>query len=45
MGVGSGRQPIEPRNLARSFPRMVETHKLRPVRVHDLRHTAASLLK
>ena len=38
-------QPIEPRNLARSFARIVETHKLRPIRVHDLRHTAASLLK
>ncbi|MGI5162512.1 site-specific integrase [Microbispora sp. CA-102843] len=38
-------KPIEPRNLARSFARIVETHKLRPIRVHDLRHTAASLLK
>ncbi|MGW5266583.1 hypothetical protein ACWEQG_36870 [Microbispora sp. NPDC004025] len=36
---------MEPRNLARSFARIVETHKLRPIRVHDLRHTAASLLK
>ncbi|MER7503811.1 tyrosine-type recombinase/integrase [Nonomuraea pusilla] len=40
----SGR-PIEPRNLARSFARIVEQNKLRPIRVHDLRHTAASLLK
>ncbi|WP_169983806.1 tyrosine-type recombinase/integrase [Microbispora sp. H10836] len=36
---------MEPRNLARSFARIVETHKLRPIRVDDLRHTAASLLK
>ncbi|MEU8040992.1 tyrosine-type recombinase/integrase [Streptosporangium sp. NPDC049078] len=40
----SGR-PIEPRNLARSFARIVAANKLRPIRVHDLRHTAASLLK
>ncbi|SEN08935.1 site-specific integrase [Nonomuraea pusilla] len=40
----SGR-PIEPRNLARSFARIVEQNELRPIRVHDLRHTAASLLK
>ncbi len=40
----SGR-PIEPRNLARSFARIVEANKLRLTRVHDLRHTAASLLK
>ncbi|MFI7133849.1 tyrosine-type recombinase/integrase [Nonomuraea sp. NPDC050153] len=37
--------PIEPRNLARSFARIVKAAKLRPIRVHDLRHTAASLLK
>ncbi len=40
----SGR-PIEPRNLARSFARIVAANKLRSIRVHDLRHTAASLLK
>ncbi|GAA5048029.1 integrase [Thermocatellispora tengchongensis] len=40
----SGR-PIEPRNLARSFARMIDAEGLRPIRVHDLRHTAASLLK
>ncbi|MFG6193633.1 tyrosine-type recombinase/integrase [Nonomuraea sp. JJY05] len=40
----SGR-PIEPRNLARSFARIVQKNELRPIRVHDLRHTAASLLK
>lgn len=40
----SGR-PIEPRNLTRSFARIVRKNELRPIRVHDLRHTAASLLK
>ncbi|MDF5756178.1 site-specific integrase [Spongiactinospora sp. TRM90649] len=40
----SGR-PIEPRNLARSFARIIAAEGLRPIRVHDLRHTAASLLK
>ncbi|MER5423071.1 site-specific integrase [Streptosporangium roseum] len=38
-------KPIEPRNLARSFARLVAAHGLRSIRVHDLRHTAASLLK
>ncbi|MGJ6969513.1 tyrosine-type recombinase/integrase [Streptosporangium sp. G11] len=31
--------------LARSFARIVEKNDLRSVHVHDLRHTAASLLK
>ena len=37
--------PVEPRNLARSFARLVEAAGLRPIRLHDLRHTVASLLK
>lgn len=38
-------KPIEPRTLARSFARLVAAHGLRPIRVHDLRHTAAPLFK
>jgi integrase len=38
-------RPIEPRNLARSFERIVQAAGLRPIRLHDLRHTTASLLK
>lgn len=37
--------PVEPRNLARSFERLTERAGLRPIRLHDLRHTCASLLK
>lgn len=37
--------PVEPRNLVRSFARLVEAAGLRPIRLHDLRHTVASLLK
>lgn len=37
--------PVEPRNLARSFERLIEAAGLRPIRLHDLRHTCASLLK
>lgn len=37
--------PVEPRNLGRSFERIVQTAGLRPIRLHDLRHTTASLLK
>jgi integrase len=40
----SGR-PVEPRNLGRSFLRICDHHKLRVIRIHDLRHTTASLLK
>lgn len=40
----SGR-PIEPRNLARAFERVCLKAKLRRIRLHDLRHTTASLLK
>ncbi len=37
--------PVEPRNLGRSFERIVQATELRPIRLHDLRHTTASLLK
>ena len=37
--------PVEPRNLVRSFRRICEQHGVRVVRVHDVRHTAATLLK
>ena len=37
--------PVEPRNLLRSFRRICDQHKLRGIKVHDLRHTTASLLK
>jgi integrase len=37
--------PIEPRNLVRSFRRICDHNKLRPIKVHHLRHTTASLLK
>jgi integrase len=35
--------PVEPRNLARSFERSTGHAKLRPIRLHDLRHTTATL--
>lgn len=38
-------RPIEPRNLARAFERISTKAKLRRIRLHDLRHTTASLLK
>jgi integrase len=38
-------RPIEPRNLARSFQRITEAEGIRPIRLHDLRHTTATLLK
>ncbi len=41
----AGGRPVEPRNLARSFHRVVQGAGLRPIRLHDLRHTTASLLK
>ena len=37
--------PVEPRNLARSFERLRDAAGLRPIRLHDLRHTTATLLK
>jgi len=38
-------RPVEPRNLARSFHRIIASHGLRPIRLHSLRHTTATLLK
>ena len=38
-------RPVEPRNLARSFDRIITRAGLRPIRLHDLRHTTATLLK
>ncbi|MEU2869786.1 site-specific integrase [Streptomyces olivoreticuli] len=40
----SGR-PVEPRNFSRSFSRVCEQSGLRKIRLHDLRHTTATLLK
>ncbi len=37
--------PIEPRNFARSFDRVCTRHGIRTIRVHDVRHTTATLLK
>lgn len=37
--------PIEPRNFGRSFQRIYEQHNIRAIRVHDVRHTTATLLK
>jgi integrase len=36
--------PIDPRNFVRSFKRMCRLAEVRPIRVHDTRHTCASLL-
>lgn len=38
-------KPIEPRNFARSFHRICARHGIRVIRVHDVRHSAATLLK
>jgi integrase len=38
-------QPIEPRNFVRSFQRVCDRHAIRLIRVHDVRHTTATLLK
>lgn len=37
--------PVEPHNLSRSFHRLCKQHGLRRIRLHDLRHTTATLLK
>jgi len=36
---------VEPRNLARSFERIVQDAALRRIRLQDLRHATATLLK
>jgi integrase len=36
--------PVEPRNMARSFDLLSEKAGLRRIRLHDTRHTCASLL-
>jgi len=38
-------RPVEPRNLVRSFHRICGGNELRPIKVHHLRHTTATLLK
>lgn len=38
-------RPIEPNNFVRSFQRLCREHGLRIIKVHHLRHTAATLLK
>ena len=37
--------PIEPRNVDRTFTRICKDNGLRRIRLHDLRHTTATLLK
>jgi len=37
--------PIEPRNVDRTFARICKDNGLRRIRLHDLRHTTATLLK
>jgi integrase len=36
--------PVEPRNLNRSFVALLRAAKVRHIRLHDLRHTCATLL-
>lgn len=42
--TSSGR-PIEPNNFVRSFQRLCREHGVRIIKVHHLRHTAATMLK
>ncbi|HEX6392975.1 MAG TPA: tyrosine-type recombinase/integrase [Acidimicrobiales bacterium] len=37
-------QPYRPELISRNFTRLARTTGLRPIRLHDLRHTAASLM-
>lgn len=37
--------PFRPQTLSRAFLRLSQTHGLRAIRLHDLRHTANTLLK
>jgi len=41
----SAGHPIEPRNLGRSFGRVSKAASLRSIRLRDLRHATATLLK
>ena len=38
-------QPMEPSRLVRSFQRVCRQHGIRRIRVHDVRHTTATILK
>jgi integrase len=38
-------RPVEPRNLTRSFHRICSASDIRPIKLHHLRHTTATLLK
>jgi integrase len=40
-GIGT---PLEPRNLERAFAEILKAAKVPHIRIHDLRHTAATLL-
>jgi len=40
-GIGT---PLEPRNLDRAYRQIVKAASLPHIRIHDLRHTAATLL-
>ena len=42
--TSSGR-PVEPRNFLRSFHQICEKHSIRAIKMHHLRHTAATFLK
>jgi integrase len=37
-------RPIEPRNVNRSFERLLKRHDLKRIRLHDLRHSIGSLM-
>ena len=37
-------RPIEPRNINRAFSALLQKASLRPIRLHDLRHSCATLL-
>lgn len=37
-------EPIRPETLSRTFSRLARSAQLRPIRLHDLRHCAASLM-
>ena len=41
--VDDGGAPLNPIAITRSFRRLVERARLRPIRLHDLRHTHATL--